>query len=299
MKNKLSFFIILCLVIFSKQMHAQAVFADSLFKAAQWENAAVAYNTYLQINPKDKPGFQLNKIGQCFFNLQQYNKAIDAFKKSVAYNGNSGIMYNIACAYSMSLKKDSALAWLDNAAIAGYTQYQGTLDDADLKSLQDDSKFKIITDKIKKNVSPCSFQQESQQFNFWIGEWNVYNLQGQQTGTSKIEQILNECVIQENWTDYFGNKGKSFNFYNADTKQWQQTWVDDKGSVTEFINGKYIDGAMCFQSSREVLSNGQNGIRRLTFSNTSTNEVRQLGEITFDKGISWIIEYDFKYLRDK
>lgn len=51
-----------------------------MFKAQQWETSAAAYDSYLLINPKDKPGFQLNKIGQCFFNLQQYDKAIDAFK---------------------------------------------------------------------------------------------------------------------------------------------------------------------------------------------------------------------------
>ena len=299
MKNKLPFFIVLCLVVFSKQMHAQATLADSLFKAQQWESSAAAYDSYLLINPKDKPGFQLNKIGQCFFNLQQYDKAIDAFKKSVAYNGSANIMYNIACAYSKSSQKDSALAWLDRSATAGYTQYQSALDDDDLKSLHDDAKFKVIIDKIKKNVSPCSFQQESQQFNFWIGEWKVYNLQGQQTGTSKIEQILNDCVILENWTDYFGNKGKSFNFFNADSKQWQQTWVDDKGSVTEFINGKYSNNVMHFKSSRQVISNGKKGNRRLSFFNVNENEVRQLGEISFDKGKTWTTEYDFKYIREK
>ncbi len=299
MKNKQSFFIIFCLVVFSKQMDAQAVLADSLFKSAQWENAAAAYNTYLQSNPKDRPGFQLNKIGQCYFNLQQYDKAIDAFKKSVAYNGSANIMYNIACVYSKSSQKDSAFVWLDKSATAGYTQYQSALEDEDLKNLHDDAKFKIIIDKMKKAFSPCSFQPESQQFNFWIGECKVYNLQGQQTGTSKIEQILNECVILENWTDVFGNKGKSFNFYNADTKQWQQTWVDDKGSVTEFINGKYSSKAMQFQSSRQVISNGKKGNRRLIFFNRSENEVRQFGEISFDKGKTWTTEYDFKYIREK
>jgi hypothetical protein len=280
-------------------MRAQAVLADSLFKLSQWENAATAYNTYLQTNPKDKPGLQLNKIGQCYFNLQQYDKAIDAFKNSVAYNGSVNIMYNIACVYNKSSQKDSALSWLDRSATAGYTQYKSALEDEDLKSLHSDARFKTIIDKMKKSFSPCSFQPESQQFYFWVGDWKVYDLKGQQTGTSKIEQILNECVILENWTDVFGNKGKSFNFYNTDTKQWQQTWVDDKGSITEFINGHYSNGAMCFSSSREVYSNGKKGNRRLTFFNINENEVRQLGEISFDNEKDWAVEYDLRYLRVK
>ncbi|MFN8282893.1 MAG: tetratricopeptide repeat protein [Chitinophagales bacterium] len=293
------YIIVLLLFVFAKKINGQNTAADSLFNAKQWENAIIAYTNYLQTNPKDRPGFQWNRIGQCYYNLNQTDKAIDAYKKAVAYNGNSTIMYNIACAYNKLAQKDSALTWLDKSATAGFTQYKNTLDDEDLKSLHDDTKFKTIIDKMKKAVSPCSFQPESQQFNFWIGEWKVYNQQGQQSGTSKIEQILNECVILENWTDYFGNKGKSFNFYNSETKQWQQTWVDDKGSVTEFINGKYIDNAMRFQSSRPIMSNGKKGIRRLTFFKISDNEVRQFGEVSTDKGKTWKTEYDLKYIREK
>ncbi|MCC6583809.1 MAG: tetratricopeptide repeat protein [Chitinophagales bacterium] len=299
MKKTNVFFVLFFAIGLTNQLYAQVSLADSLFKKGQWASAAKEYNNYLQNNPKDKPGLQLNKIGQCYFNLQQYEESIAAYKKSVGYNGSSGIMYNIACIYNKLSQKDSALVWLDNAVTAGYTQYQSTLDDEDLINLKDDAKFKTILEKIKKSFSPCSFQPESHLFNFWIGEWKVYNLQGQQTGTSKIEQILNECVIQENWTDYFGNKGKSFNFYNADTKQWQQTWVDDKGSVIEFINGKYNDNAMRFHSSRQLISNGKKCNRRLSFFNINENEVRQLGEISFDNGNTWTIEYDFKYIREK
>ena len=300
MKKTNVFFVLFFAIGLTNQLQAQVSLADSLFKKGQWASAAKEYNNYLQNNPKDKPGLQLNKIGQCYFNLQQYEESIAAYKKSVGYNGSSGIMYNIACIYNKLSKTDSALVWLDNAVTAGYTQYQSTLDDEDLKSLHDNEKFKTILVKIKKSFSPCSFQLESQQFNFWIGEWKVYNPQGQQSGTSKIDQILNECVILENWTDYFGNKGKSFNFYNSTTKEWQQTWVDDKGGTTEFINGTYIDNAMRFQSSRPIVNGaGKNGIRRLTFFNVNKNEVRQLGEISIDNGNSWTVEYDLKYVREK
>lgn len=298
MPNKI--YIALFLFVLTNKVNAQVKLADSLFNAKQWENAITAYNNHLQTNPKDKPGFQWNRIGQCYYNLQQFAPSVEAYKKSVAYSGNAVVMYNIACLYNSKLsQKDSAVTWLDKAVTAGYTQYQSTLEDDDLKNLHEDTSFKIILEKMKKSFSPCSFQPESQQFNFWIGEWKVYNLQGQQSGTSKIEQILNECVIQENWTDFFGNKGKSFNFYNSETKQWQQTWVDDKGSVTEFINGKFIDNAMRFQSSRSITNNGKKGVRRLTFFNVNSNEVRQLGEISYDKGKTWTTEYDLKYIREK
>lgn len=297
--NKIKISILLLgAVIFTKNIHAQSGFADSLFNNKQWKEAAKAYEAYFEKNPKQKPGVQWNKIAQCYMNSEMYTQAIDAYKKSVAYSGSALVMYNVACLYNAKLaQKDSALIWLDKAISSGYTQVQSTIDDEDLKSLKEDATFKELIVKMKKSFSPCSFQSETQQFNFWIGEWKVYNLQGQQSGSSKIEQILNDCVILENWTDYYGNKGKSFNFYNATNKYWQQTWVDDKGNVTEFINGKYEENAMRFHSSRPVLNGDKTGIRKLTFFNLHDNEVRQLGEISYDDGKSWITEYDLKYIR--
>jgi tetratricopeptide (TPR) repeat protein len=293
-------FVILISFLAVKNVSAQNTpVADSLFKAEQWEKAAAAYDQYIKEHPNDMPGLRLNRIGQCYFNIQQFDKAITTYKKAVVYNSNPNIMYNIACAYSRLSKNDSALAWLNNSATAGFNLYDGLMQDEDMQSLKKDPQFITIAGKIKKNQMPCSAQPESHLFDFWIGDWKVYNPQGQQAGTSKIEQILGECVIQENWTDYFGGKGKSINTYNASAKEWQQTWVNDKGGLTEFINGEYKDGAMRFASSRPQITNGKTVYRRLTFFNTNANEVRQLGEISNDLQKTWKVEYDFKYVRAK
>ncbi|MDB5227601.1 MAG: repeat-containing protein [Bacteroidota bacterium] len=297
MKNTIVLLLILACVP-AQSIFAQNV-ADSLYKVQQWEKAAAAYEKILQSNPKDRPGYQLNRLGQSYFNLQQYNKAIEAYKKAVLINGNPTVMYNIACAYNKISKKDSALVWLNKSADAGFTQYDGTMQDEDLKSLHADPDFKMITEKIKKNLMPCAYIPEAHQFDFWIGDWKVYNPQGQQAGVSHIEQILGECVIFENWIDYLGGKGKSINTYNTSEKYWQQTWVDDKGAITEFINGSYTNDAMRFADSRAQSLNGKNIQRRLTFFNTNADEVRQLGEKSNDLGKTWQTEYDFKYIRVK
>lgn len=273
--------------------------ADSLFQAGNWKAAIAAYEAYHTSSPADRPAFQWNRIGQCYFQLQDWPNAISAYAKSIQFNStNASVMYNLACAYARNAQRDSALTWLDRSADAGFTQYQNMPADEDLLGIRDDLRFPDIVQKVKKNAEPCAFQPEAQQFDFWIGHWKVYNPQGQRAGTSDIEQILGECVIQENWTDYFGNKGKSFNFYNSPERSWQQTWVDDKGSVTEFIDGKYEDGVMRFRSSRPVSFNGKTIIRRLAFFQVSATEVRQLGERSEDNGQSWLIEYDFRYIRE-
>jgi tetratricopeptide (TPR) repeat protein len=287
------------LVLTSLQAYAQSGIADSLFNLKQWSKAAEAYKKNVELKPKDRPAYQYNRMGQSYFFLEQYSKSIDAYKKAVDINGNATIMYNIACAFNKLGKEDSALVWLQKSADAGFTQHEGALNDEDLKSLKDKPAFSEAILKMKKNAKPCAFDAAWHQFDFWIGEWKVYNTLGQQAGTSRIEQILNECVILENWTDASGGTGKSLNLYNPVTGYWQQTWADDKGNVTEFIEGKYEYGAMRFPTSRPQLKNNKNFFRRLTFFKEGEDEVRQLGERTDDEGQTWVTEYDLKYIRVK
>ena len=46
---------------------------------------------------------------------------------------------------------------------------------------------------------PCS-KPEYRQFDFWIGEWEAYGVNGQKAGDSKISLILDSCIILEEWT---------------------------------------------------------------------------------------------------
>lgn len=300
MKNKISFSFILLFLVLTKNMQAQKhVLADSLFLSGLWVEAGKEYEKYIEANPKDMPGYLWNRIGQCNFYLLQYDKAISAYKKAVVYNNNPNIMYNIACAYNKKSGKDSAFVWLNRSADAGLSFYEGLLKDQDLANLHEESDFKMILEKVKKNQKPCSAIQEAHQFDFWIGDWKVYNQLGTQVGSSKIEQILGECVIFENWSDSNGNKGKSFNMFNPSIGKWQQTWADDKGEIIEFINGEFKNNAMKFSTSRPQLVNGKNTYRRLTFFYTSPDEVRQLGEVSKDLEKTWNTEYDLKYIRVK
>jgi len=93
--------------------------------------------------------------------------------------------------------------------------------------------------------------------------------------------------------------GKSFNTYNSTTKQWQQTWVDNIGGSTEFLEGHFENNKMIFLTKPFQLSKDTIAIRRLTFYNLDANKVRQFGEITKDNGATWNTEYDLEYRRRK
>jgi hypothetical protein len=108
----------------------------------------------------------------------------------------------------------------------------------------------------------------------------------------------------EEWTSATVNRGlryagKSFNTYNAVTKQWQQHWVDNVGGATEYLEGKYEDNKIIYQTKPFQFTKDTMALRRLTFFNLGPERVRQYGEISKNNGLSWLVEYDLEYRRKK
>lgn len=147
---------------------------------------------------------------------------------------------------------------------------------------------------------PCTTDTLYRQFDFWIGEWEVFGKNGKKAGDSKIELILDSCIVLENWKSSGSvYSGKSFNTYNANTRQWQQTWVDNVGGSTEYLEGGVSGNKMVFKTRPFTFSKDTMAVRRLTFYHLSDDKVRQQGEITKDNGLSWSTEYDLEYRRKK
>ena len=148
---------------------------------------------------------------------------------------------------------------------------------------------------------PCSLPV-FRQFDFWVGNWEAFATNGKKAGDSKISIMLDSCVVLEEWTSASPQQGltysgKSFNMYNAATKQWQQTWVDNTGNTTEFLRGTGSDGKIIYYADKVMDPKGKNFMRRLTFTKLSNDKVRQLGERSDDNGNTWTVEYDLEYRR--
>ncbi len=150
---------------------------------------------------------------------------------------------------------------------------------------------------------PCN-APPYRQFDFWIGEWEVFGKNGNKAGDSKISLILDSCIILEEWTSAGMTQGlryagKSFNTWNKASRQWQQTWVDNTGGSTEYLKGKYEDKKMIFQTNPFPYSKDTIAVRRLSFYDLGNDKVRQHGEISKDREKTWLTEYDLEYRRKK
>jgi tetratricopeptide (TPR) repeat protein len=269
--------------------------ANELLKSQHWAEAAKAYEDIVNEEPNN--GRAWYQLGVARFSLQQFEPAIAAFQKNVAISKNPNVMYNMACAYARLGQKDKALEWLDKAVNNKTPLFVNMATDPDLVSLRDDARFKELLIAQDKQRRPCMYSTEARQFDFWVGEWDVFNPQGQKAGTSVIQQISAGCGVLENWRDAFGNEGKSINFYDANTAKWYQYWIGASGGPLR-MSGIYKESAMRYEGE-PTTSNGMTTLSRLTFFNIDAKTVRQFAEQSTDGGKTWTTTYDLKYVRTK
>lgn len=134
---------------------------------------------------------------------------------------------------------------------------------------------------------------EYRQFDFWLGTWEVRLPDGSLAGANTIEAILGGCAIVEHWTGALGGRGTSLNFYDAVTKRWSQTWIDNHGSPLR-LEGGFRGGAMVLEGDQTDAA-GQTVRNRLTWTPRADRHVRQLWESSKDRGATWAVEFDGDY----
>ena len=121
--------------------------------------------------------------------------------------------------------------------------------------------------------APCS-TPEHQQFDFWVGEWTVTTRDGKTAGTNRIEKILGDCVVFENWESATSAyQGKSFNTYDPLTQTWSQVWVDTAGSTIHF-NGLRT-GDVMEMGGTDTTPNGTVVHYKMSYTLNADGTVRQ------------------------
>ena len=92
---------------------------------------------------------------------------------------------------------------------------------------------------------PCQ-TEEYRQFDFWLGEWEVFSPDGTKQGENSITSEENGCLIVERWTSAQGTTGQSYNYYNPHTEKWQQLWVSG-GIIVDYAGGLNEEGQMVLE----------------------------------------------------
>jgi Tetratricopeptide repeat len=289
-------FIIFLSLIFACHSFAQANLdsllqeADSLAKNKKYGEAEGLYKKVIKEEPDNH--LAVYRLATLYYSEGKYDDAINNYL-ILAPNKNPTVLYNLACVYSLNNNKTEALKYLEDAVSNGFNQLSTVKTDTDLNNIRNEKKF----EEIIKSIKSLDNFPEAKKFDFWVGEWNVYNPQDQKTGDSKIEKILNGAVILENWTGVNGYTGKSFNHYDMNNEKWVQYWIDQNSSSIYF-EGNYdsTKNAIVFYSYDHAKDESPY-IRMLTFFDIAPDTVRQFSQRSTDKGESWSTEYDFTYVR--
>lgn len=134
-------------------------------------------------------------------------------------------------------------------------------------------------------AAPSCASAEYRQFDFWIGEWDVFTPDGQRAGGNRIERILDGCALQEHWTGSRGLPGTSLNAWSATDRKWRQSWIDGRGTRLDLAGG-LVDGRMVLEG--DALSSAGGTIRnRITWEPLADGRVSQHWQASSDSGKTW------------
>ncbi|WP_339696609.1 hypothetical protein [uncultured Roseivirga sp.] len=140
------------------------------------------------------------------------------------------------------------------------------------------------------------------QFDFWIGKWNLTWLGANgkiERGQNTISEILDGKVIQENFEAtegaQKGYKGISISVYNANSKTWHQTWMDNQRGNINFTG--FFDENIKGFITRPQEVNGKQQVSRMVFKDITKDSFVWDWESSEDGGKTWKLNWQINYKR--
>ncbi|MEP6633139.1 MAG: hypothetical protein ABJA62_02930 [Luteimonas sp.] len=138
---------------------------------------------------------------------------------------------------------------------------------------------------------------EYHQLDFWIGDWDTFETDtpgGTSEARTHVDPIVQGCAIHELYEQSDGLIGDSILSYDPVRKQWQQTWVTNRGSIMA-IYGNFKNGALVLEGEMH-LRDGKSVIQRITWERRG-NGVREWAVLSKDGGKTWEPAFDVIFLK--
>ncbi|MEZ5920564.1 MAG: hypothetical protein R3C60_04345 [Parvularculaceae bacterium] len=100
----------------------------------------------------------------------------------------------------------------------------------------------------QKPAPPCQ-EPLFRQFDFWAGDWDVFNQKGDKIGENKITIEEYGCLLVEHWVSPNGITGQSYNYVDLSDRRWRQVWVAGGGTI-DYKGGLDDEGSMVLDGFR-------------------------------------------------
>lgn len=143
-------------------------------------------------------------------------------------------------------------------------------------------------------LKPCD-REIFRQFDFWVGQWEVKDQNGQMAGRNEITAEQGGCVILERWRSASGRTGMSMNYYEPRSRRWKQHWVSPE-LILEMSGG--LEGSsMILEGPMQYLGQDRTTTLRGTWTPLPDGRVRQHFVESKDGGKTWEEWFDGYYSR--
>ena len=136
---------------------------------------------------------------------------------------------------------------------------------------------------------------EYRQLDFWIGDWDTFESdapEGESIARARVAPIAQGCAIHELYEQDDGLIGDSILSYDPVRKQWQQTWVTNRGALM-VLWGNFKDGALILEGDVH-LRDGKSVKQRITWE-ALEHGVREYAVLSKDGGKTWAPAFDVQF----
>jgi hypothetical protein len=147
------------------------------------------------------------------------------------------------------------------------------------------------------STSPDCVTPEYRQLDFWIGDWDTLEADapdGPSIARARVEPIAQGCAIHELYEQNDGLVGDSILSYDPVRKQWQQTWVTNRGAIMVLWGG-FKDGALVLEGESH-LKDGRSVMQRITWT-AQGDGVRESAVQSKDGGKTWTPAFDVLFVK--
>ena len=175
---KYKFLVIIPFVLVSLFCSSQGnslALADTSYFKGEWQKAISYYKKALADTSTSALLWQ--RLAYSSYMSKNYDDGLMFYKKSLSFKPNpvlKGIIYsNILNIYEAQNKPKDAIEFLKQAADDGFSNVALVDTSAFLRPYKNYQGFKDVINKITLNAYPCLTQPHGNDFDFWVGEWDV------------------------------------------------------------------------------------------------------------------------------
>lgn len=194
--------------------------------------------------------------------------------------------------------RGGALAALQALLDGGFTAVDAIRLDPLLSRLSDDPAYDSLIASMQARAFPCEQHERFQDFDFWLGDWDVHLANGTFAGTNRVRGAEHGCVLLEEWASATGGTGRSINYFDAASGEWVQIWNDAGGSQIN-IRGGLTEYGMRLTGQIHYVGRGLTAPFRGLWTPLPDGRVRQFFEQEAADGTGWTPWFEGFYSRQE